>query len=91
MQVRRGCFIGFVIADRKKEMIGNPDVVARYEKEVEKYNKDLNKVMQIKKFKLVCEDWTPENGFLSPTQKLKRKVILANYKNLLDEIYEKNY
>ncbi|RLD88002.1 MAG: long-chain fatty acid--CoA ligase [Bacteroidetes bacterium] len=84
------CKIHHIAVNDNKEMIGNPDVVARYEKEVEKYNKDLNKVMQIKKFKLVCEDWTPENGFLSPTQKLKRKVILANYKNLLNEIYEKN-
>jgi len=85
------CKIHHVTVNNNKEMINNQVVITRYEKEVAKYNKDLNKVMQIKKFKLVCEDWTPENGFLSPTQKLKRKVILANYKNLLDEIYEKNY
>jgi long-chain acyl-CoA synthetase len=83
------CKIHHLPVTDNKAMIHHPDVVSRYEKEVIKFNKDLNKVMQIKKFKLVCEDWTPENGFLSPTQKLKRKVILANYKNLLDEIYEK--
>ncbi len=84
------CKIHHVEASGKNEMVDNPKVIARYEKEVEKYNRELNKVMKVKKFKLVCEDWTPLNGFLSPTQKLKRKVILANYKNLLDDIYEKN-
>ena len=84
------CKIHHVEAADYKEMVNNHKVIARYEKEVEKFNSELSKVMQVKKFKLVCEDWTPDNGFLSPTQKLKRKVILANYKNLLDEIYEKN-
>jgi len=45
--------------------------------------------MKVKKFKLVGDNWLPENGMLSPTQKLKRKVILKKYKNLVDEIYEK--
>ena len=84
------CKIHHVEAADYKEMVSNQKVIARYEREVEKFNSELNKVMKVKKFKLVCEDWSPDNGFLSPTQKLKRKVILANYKHLLDEIYEKN-
>lgn len=84
------CKIHHIDVSNNKKMVNHPKVIARYEQEVEKFNQELDKVMKVKKFRLVCEDWTPENGFLSPTQKLKRKVILANYKNLLDEIYEKN-
>jgi long-chain acyl-CoA synthetase len=46
-------------------------------------------VAQIKVFKLVPEQWTPDNGMLSPTQKLKRKVVIKNYSKILDDIYEK--
>ena len=87
--LKEWCKIHNVTSSNNKEMINNEAVISRYEKEVQKYNQELNKVMQVKKFRLVCEDWTPENGLLSPTQKLKRKVILKKYKKLLDEIYEK--
>ncbi len=84
------CKIHHVVVSGIEEMIVHPKVIARYEREVEKYNKDLDKVMKVKKFKLIGDNWTPENGLLSPTQKLKRKVILKKYKALADEIYEKN-
>ena len=71
------------------DMISNTKVIERYGREVEKFNKGIDKVMQIKKFKLVSDSWTPESGLLSPTQKLKRKVVLKKYKKLVDEIYEK--
>ena len=87
--LRNWCKIHHVEASEIEEMIVHPKIIERYEREVEKYNKDLDKVMKVKKFKLVGDNWLPENGMLSPTQKLKRKVILKKYKNLVDEIYEK--
>ncbi len=87
--LRNWCKIHHVKVSEIEEMIVHPKIIERYEREVEKYNKDLDKVMKVKKFKLVGDNWLPENGMLSPTQKLKRKVILKKYKNLVDEIYEK--
>ncbi|MDP2723822.1 MAG: long-chain fatty acid--CoA ligase [Bacteroidales bacterium] len=69
------------------DLVRHPKVIARYEKEVEKYNTEFEKVAQVKVFKLICESWTPESGDLSPTQKLKRKPIMAKYKHLIEEIY----
>ncbi len=83
------CKIHHVHVSGIEDMITNEKVIARYDKEVEKYNHSLDKVMKVKKFKLVGDSWTPESGLLSPTQKLKRKVILKKYKKLVDEIYEK--
>jgi len=88
--LRSWCKIHHVDVSGDEDMVKNEKVVARYQKEVDKYNKELDKVMQIKKFKLMSEDWTPDNGLLSPTQKLKRKVILERYKNDIDEIYERS-
>jgi long-chain acyl-CoA synthetase len=85
--LKNWCKIHHVEVKDIKDMIENPIVIKRFEKEVEKYNAHLDKVMQVKKFKLIGENWTPDSGHLSPTQKLKRKVILEKYQNVVDEIY----
>ena len=87
--LKNWCKIHHVEVKGINEMINHPKVIARYEKEVEKLNTHLDKVMKVKKFKLIGDNWTPENGLLSPTQKLKRKIILEKYKTLVDEIYER--
>ncbi|MEA2041100.1 MAG: long-chain fatty acid--CoA ligase [Bacteroidota bacterium] len=69
------------------QLITNEKVIARYQREVDKLNKPLNKVMKIKKFALSCEEWTPENGELSPTLKLKRNVLTKKYTVKLDHLY----
>jgi long-chain acyl-CoA synthetase len=42
----------------------------------------------IKNFKLVTDEWTPENGLLSSSQKLKRASLVARYKVDINEMYE---
>jgi len=59
----------------------------RIEKEILHYNKGFSHIQQIKKFELVDRDWTIESGELTPTLKLKRKVILKNYEKLIVKIY----
>ena len=60
-------------------------------KEIEIYLEDLNKTLslveKVKKFKLIKEDFTIENGMLTPTLKLKRKKILEKYKEDLEKLY----
>ncbi|MCD6556172.1 MAG: long-chain fatty acid--CoA ligase [Bacteroidales bacterium] len=69
------------------ELITNPEVINKYEQEIERLNNQLDKAMKIKKFSLVCEEWTPETGELSPTLKLKRKILVKKYKTKLDFLY----
>ena len=69
------------------DLITNETVIKRYEEEIEKKNYKLDPAMKIKKFSLVCEEWTPENGELSPTLKLKRRILVKNYKVKLDYLY----
>ena len=69
------------------DLITNEKVIERYEAEIEKKNYKLDPAMKIKKFSLVCEEWTPETGELSPTLKLKRRILVKNYKVKLDYLY----
>lgn len=70
-----------------KDLIQKPKVLARYQKEVDKINKRLGSYRQLKKFELICSEWTPETGELSPTLKVKRKVLKEKYKIKLDRLY----
>lgn len=64
------------------------EVKERIWKDIQKYNKRLGHVQQIKRFALVPEQWTVETGELTPTLKLKRKKIMKKYQDIIEEIYE---
>lgn len=69
------------------ELVKNPKVIARYQAEVEKTNQQLGEYEKIKRFRLVCEEWTPQSGELSPTLKLRRSVVYKKYDKILRNIY----
>tara|TARA_R110000787_G_scaffold61198_7_gene138678 strand:+ start:4543 stop:6345 length:1803 start_codon:yes stop_codon:yes gene_type:complete len=59
----------------------------RLQKEIDICNKHFGKWEQIKDFQITKEEWTAESGHLTPTLKMKRKIILEKHKNLYDKIY----
>jgi len=73
--------------ENNQELITLPEVIARYQKEINAINKQLSDYEQIKRYRLVSEQWSPQTGELSPTLKLKRKVIYETYNSILEEIY----
>jgi len=68
-------------------LISKEKVIARYQVEVNKINKDIGHARQIHKWALTCQEWTPDTGELSPTLKLKRKFLKKKYKMKLDYLY----
>ncbi|OFX47434.1 MAG: AMP-dependent synthetase [Bacteroidetes bacterium GWC2_33_15] len=70
------------------ELVHLPEVIARYQKEVNKYNITLGEHEKIKRFRLVCEEWSAQSGELSQTQKLKRNIVFEKYKDIIAEIYQ---
>jgi long-chain acyl-CoA synthetase len=70
-----------------QDLIAIPQVVTRYQREVNELNKQLGQTEHIKRFRLVQEEWTPNTGELSPTLKLKRRFLYEKYKDVLAEIY----
>lgn len=70
-----------------KELIQVPEVVEKIQKEVNSINKTLGSHEQISRIRLVCEEWTPASGELSPTLKLRRNVVAVKYQHLINDIY----
>ena len=55
---------------------------------IHEVNKNLTLVEKIKKFHLINEDFSIENGLLTPTMKVKRNKVVAKYKNILESFYK---
>ena len=70
-----------------EEMILNEDVKKRYDKEVKKLNEGLGEVEKVKKYQLIADEWTIANGILTPTLKVKRKVVMERYCDLIDKMF----
>lgn len=71
-----------------EEMVKHQEVMDKYERELGKYNSQFGKWEQLKKFVLLPKDWSVESGELTPTMKLKRRIINEKYKADIDSIYQ---
>ncbi|MDM8002576.1 MAG: long-chain fatty acid--CoA ligase [Bacteroidota bacterium] len=69
------------------DLIEIPEVIERFAREVREVNKNLGEFEQIKRFRLVTEEWTPQTGELSPTLKLRRNILADRYRIIINEIY----
>ncbi len=67
---------------------GNPKVIAAVQKGVDEANKTLARVEQIKKFHITQRAFLLENGELTPTLKLKRRVVNQNFAADIERLYE---
>jgi len=70
-----------------QDIISNPKLHERIQAEIDAANKNFGHWEQIKKFEITPDIWTIDAGHLTPTLKLKRKVIKEKYANLIEKIY----
>ena len=82
----------FVYGDKKNYLVALIVSEKEISKEkikliIENINKKLTLIEKIKKFELINKEFTIENGMLTPTLKLKRKEIIKNYKQQLENLY----
>ncbi len=69
------------------ELLKHSDIVAMIEKRVEELQKDLARFEQVKKFTLLPNAFSMDDGELTPTQKLRRKVINERYSVQIESMY----
>lgn len=62
-------------------------LISRIQKEIDFYNQKFGKWEQIKKFEITPDEWTIDDGHLTPTMKMRRKIILEKYTDLVTKIY----
>ena len=71
------------------ELLGNPKFLDIVQKHVDERNRHLGAYENIIKIRVVKSDFSQEGGELTPSLKLKRKVVLQKYNNLIDDMYGK--
>ena len=68
-------------------LVERPDVKALYDDVVSAVNADLPKYEQLKKFALLPTEFSQESGELTPTMKVKRRVVAERWKEVVDGLY----
>ena len=68
-------------------IISSEEVKNRIQKEIDYANTHFGKWEQVKKFELTPDIWSIDDGHLTPTMKMKRKIIKEKYHNLIEKIY----
>ncbi|MGH7331279.1 MAG: AMP-dependent synthetase/ligase [Candidatus Rokuibacteriota bacterium] len=77
-----------IVAASDGELLAHPRTVALIQEEVDRYAAGWKGFERIHKVTLVAEDFTTQNGFLTPTLKLKRRVALQTYGPRLEALYQ---
>jgi long-chain acyl-CoA synthetase len=70
------------------ELARNPAVVERVRRTVDGINEKLASYAKVKRFAVLAADFTVEGGELTPTLKVKRKVVSHNYADLIESLYQ---
>ena len=71
-----------------EEMIKHPDVLKKFKKLVDKYNKFFGETEQVKRYILVGYEWSIQTGELTPTFKLRRNYISQKYQETIEKLFE---
>lgn len=71
-----------------EQLVLNKKVIGLYKERINEINSKLAKYETIKKFVILPRDFSIETGELTPTLKLKRKVIYEKYKDKIEKLYE---
>ena len=75
--------VALLVLNKEKKEITNENIIH----EIEIINKNLSKIEKIKKFLIIEDQFTIENGLMTPTLKLKRYKIIQKYKNQIENLY----
>ena len=78
---------GISVGKTNEEIIANPKVIERIQEEVTLLNEKFGSWEKIKRFELTPDIWSISEGHLTPTMKLKRKIVMDKYIDLFHKIY----
>ena len=76
-----------VTVGENSDIVHNDKVIARIQEEVDLANEDFAKWEKVKQFRLTPDVWSVDSGHLTPTMKLRRKIVKEKYLDLYNDIY----
>jgi len=85
--LKEWCQANGIAVTTNERLLYNEKVIHKYKEIVEQMNQYFNPVEKIKKFELLPHEWTINGGELTPTLKVKRKVIMEKYSDAVHRIY----
>ena len=85
--LRSWCAVKGIEYSNNADMLRKPEVAEKFEREIDRGNKNFAQYEKVKQFRLLLKPWTVESAELTPTLKLKRKEIHKNNELLIKEIY----
>lgn len=68
-------------------LVHEPRIIARYQQELDRVNADAAPWEKVKRFRLVPDEWTVESGEMTPSLKLKRRVVAQKYEHEIETMY----
>ena len=71
-----------------EEAVKNSEIKKQFERVVKEYNNSFGDTEKIKRFKLIADEWSQDNGILTPTLKVKRRVIQEKYALEIAKLFE---
>jgi long-chain acyl-CoA synthetase len=87
VNLRSWCAENKISGSSIETLVKDPKVVELFQSIVDKYNPEFNHVEQVKKIALLAGEWSIEGGELTPTGKMKRRVIMEKYSSEIEKIY----
>ncbi len=76
-----------VYADSRAELVADPRIVGIYGEVIREINRTLANFETIKRFRVLVDEWTQDSGELTPSMKIKRRVLTARYAAAIAELY----
>ncbi|MFT4738520.1 MAG: long-chain acyl-CoA synthetase [Cyclobacteriaceae bacterium] len=80
----------FILMTGEEDVIKDEQIIKLFEKEIQRISAGYGKWEKIKEFRIITDAWSLETGELTPTLKLKRRVIMDRYQSLINEIYKED-
>lgn len=72
----------------EEEAVKDSQVIARYSREVDKYNQFFGDTEKIRKFELIPDEWSQHTDILTPTLKVKRKKVELQYQEVIQKLFQ---
>jgi len=88
MNLEQWCKDNNIEANSREEMDNHPKVQEEYQHIIDEFNKDFSRFEQVKKFTLLEREWTIDSHELTPTMKVKRKVVLDRFSGEIEKMYQ---
>ena len=79
---------GFASDTPTSELLSNEKIVYEVMRDINEHQRDLAKYERVRKITLLAEPFTVDNAMMTPTLKIKRKVVEEHYKNVIDKMYQ---